>query len=148
MLLNYFMNLLFQAYSFKYLPTSTKLSTSPLMSTLTKETVDYRAHLSNKVFHFTEIIDDDIVESRIKLCSTGEIIFLKSPELSISTDFHDMKGSWSCRKNSLQMLVERTFLGSYSEYTVKSLYIKTREEVRHGLLSLGGRYIILFYYSG
>jgi len=106
----------------------------------------YSLHIPDKTFQFIEIIDDEIIENKIKMCSNGDIIFLKTHhhdrggDSRISSDgvCNLIKGSWSSKDNAIHMIIERTLLGRYSTYKVKSSYITRREEISQGFVCFGG----------
>ena len=98
----------------------------------------YSLYIPDKVFQFIEIIDDEIIENKIKMCNNGDIIFLKSSHHDSDGDSNLMKGSWSSKDNAIHMIIERTLLGRYSTYKIKSSYITRREEISQGFVCFGG----------
>mmetsp|Transcript_3161 Transcript_3161/g.4933 ORF Transcript_3161/g.4933 Transcript_3161/m.4933 type:complete len:153 (+) Transcript_3161:62-520(+) len=81
------------------------------------------------------MIDDEVVESIVRMCPTGEIAFLSMDQ---PDDFKSIRGSWIETRNGLNMVVERTLMGRLSAYTVTSRYVTSRVERSNRLLSLSG----------
>jgi hypothetical protein len=65
-------------------------------------------HLANRLFHLTEMInEDEVIESLVRMCPNGEISFTS---LDASSDFKSMKGTWSRSETTLSMVIERTLM--------------------------------------
>jgi hypothetical protein len=88
---------------------SPKPSTRSVRRDCGKDSNQPALHLANKLFHLTEMCDDEVMESVVRMCPTGEISFFT---LDASSDFKRIKGSWSRSETSLNMVIERTLMVS------------------------------------
>ena len=103
--------------------------------------VSSESDIADKVFQLTEIIGTELVVSVIHLEGTGEISFVSDdpPPLQDGINGTKIRGSWSCKKHALRMMIERQFIGRRSEYSVRSYYIARRAEPSpSGLLTVTG----------
>mmetsp|Transcript_4049 Transcript_4049/g.4145 ORF Transcript_4049/g.4145 Transcript_4049/m.4145 type:complete len:202 (-) Transcript_4049:119-724(-) len=79
--------------------------------------------LLNNSFDLYEIVDSGSFQSSLALKEDGKVVIC-------STDGPDCsaRGSWSLHSDILRMVIERTYEGKYTEYSIKSHYLGTLGE--------------------
>jgi len=82
-----------------------------------------------------EMIDDEVLNSVVTFSDNGELYFI---EASQRDNLQGISGSWSVVNSSLRMVVDRTFKGRLSGYTVRSHYVSLREEPGRGIRTIAG----------
>ena len=79
--------------------------------------------LDSCFFELTEVLNaDEVIRSVIRLCPNGEIYFCDDIA-RVSIDVKNQRGIWNKNKNELHLVIDRTFSGFLSEFSVKSYYL-------------------------
>ena len=88
--------------------------------TSAKKPLLFESYFSNKQFQIEEDSEYGRVRSIITLTESGEIV----QHTSDGPAAKNIKGSWSLHSNEvLQMIIERTFTGSYFEHSIQTHYL-------------------------
>ena len=75
--------------------------------------------VAGKSLYLSEVINGNNYHSLVDFAPNGSMVFT-----DFSEDLKNVRGTWSEGRNRvLKMVIERTYIGKSSEYTIKSNYI-------------------------
>lgn len=83
-----------------------------------------KSFLSNADFELHEIVDSGSFRTSIHLLDNGDMIL----QSNNGPEIQDFRGSWSVYNGLLRMLMERTYQGIYTQYTIQSYYLGVAED--------------------